>query len=289
MGDKGDKITNEAIYELLQSIVKQNNKIQTDILSIKTEITSQNEEIGNLKVKVDALERQNSVLTTKSVALEKKLKENNLIVYNIPENEKIPLYQIAIDFFVNNLEVEVGTDDIDSVYRLGRRAKSQETGRNHRPILVKFCSQLKKRQIYSQARKLKGTNISISDDLTEDERKEKKVLYEHYRAAKSSDYPAKFFGNRVVINGKTYKYEDLVNSTPLKTAAKSSADRKQSQSAPASPNKKPEDLYFENTKNSEIPPEKTEVAAVNNRLRSNSKSSSSSVDKNQSQKGTRRR
>lgn len=76
-------------------------------------------------------------------------------------------------------------------------------------MIVELISNLNKRKLFRNARLLKGTGLGIADDLQERERRERKLLYEHYRCARKKGYPAKLRPNTVTINGKSYKYEDL--------------------------------------------------------------------------------
>lgn len=83
---------------------------------------------------------------------------------------------------------------------------------------------------------MRGTEVSISEDLNEVDRKEKKVLYEHYRSAKIRGYPAKFLGRKVLINGVTYTYRDLANIVPARELKFHSQNtERKSVSAPGSP------------------------------------------------------
>ncbi|KAJ8977889.1 hypothetical protein NQ317_010084 [Molorchus minor] len=66
-----------------------------------------------------------------------------------------------------------------------------------------------KKEIIKNRRNLKGSNIYISEDQTTEDRKERKVLVEHLKLARSKNKLAQLKGNKLVIDGEIYVYADL--------------------------------------------------------------------------------
>lgn len=60
------------------------------------------------------------------------------------------------------------------------------------------------------AKNLKGTNISIANDLTEKQRKQYQILRKHLNLARGNKEENCFIkGNKLHVNGKIYTPEDL--------------------------------------------------------------------------------
>lgn len=232
MDESDNNVTNQDIYDLIQQVINQNNDLKTEIANLKENLNSKNEIIDKLGEKVVALEETNKLLKERVYITEKKLKRNNIIIFGLQENENVPLLDIIKNFFEEKLNVQLLNADIDDVYRIGRKLANS----SQRPIVVRLASNLKKRGIFNNIRLLKDTGISVADDLTEREREERKLLNQHCRIAKSKGYSAKQRGNKLIINGKWYTYEDLRDCTlPEETTAHAGPSQRKSLSAPNTP------------------------------------------------------
>lgn len=76
----------------------------------------------------------------------------------------------------NLFGVEVSKIELNNFYALGKSTSS--------PILVEFVSFLKKQEILVNARNLKGTKISVANDLTIKQRQDYNILKRHLHLAK---------------------------------------------------------------------------------------------------------
>ncbi|KAH8030483.1 hypothetical protein HPB51_007368 [Rhipicephalus microplus] len=79
----------------------------------------------------------------------------------------------VMDLCLANLEVSVQPRDIERAHRIGRFQPSKNT-----PIIVRFCHFKGRELVLSNAKKLKDTNYSISEDLSPNTRKTHKHLIE---------------------------------------------------------------------------------------------------------------
>lgn len=105
------------------------------------------------------------------------------------------------------MQIEVKANDINDCYKLGKK--------EYAPIKVELISYLKKREILSNARKLKGSYLSISHDLTEKQRKEYTILKTNLLKAKANGSQNSFIrGNRLVVGNTSYTAEELENIQP---------------------------------------------------------------------------
>lgn len=270
MGEKSEgKITIEEVYKLLKSMSLQVNEIKGELSDLKSQLIAQNNEIVSIKQQNISLKQENIRLVRRIDNLERKNRENNLIFYNIPERDAVvPLQEHITSVLKGTLKISIEAQDICNVYRIGKNTKP---GISARPVLLKLGSYLKKKDILSNVKSLKGTGIGISEDLTEDERSKRKLIFDHYKAAKLKSYSAKLYNNRVVINGIELKYEDLKDSR--------------------SPAEKVELLVSASVLDENFGQKSgtgiRNPLSVETRSRLNSKSSSSSLERQNSKKGTK--
>ena len=87
-------------------------------------------------------------------------------------DRKEPLVDIVITKLNLLLQLNLTVSCLNNVYLLG---KSEGT----RPILIQFLSYFTKVQVLKECKKLKGTSISITEDLTKEEREVRRVLVKH--------------------------------------------------------------------------------------------------------------
>lgn len=280
------EVSSQEIYRSLQIIIQQNNDLKTEISEIKNNLRAQSEKLTLMEEKVDYLEKVNERLETKLYHSEKKLRKNNIVVFGLPENKENrrgSLLELVKTFFTERLGITLNEADINDTYRIGR-----VTENNQRPVIVELVSTLKKRQIFGSVKLLKGTQFSIADDLLEKDRRERRLLYEHYTAAKSKGYPAKIRTDTVTINGRAYKYKDLAGSTVQRCepGVRQTAQTKLSASAPGTPEVTETQEVFKFDQQSSKPAlsqlkdqgkgKLNRISSVGTRSRSNSKSSQNS-------------
>lgn len=94
-------------------------------------------------------------------------------MFGVPEAANEKTEEVICNVFQDKLNVSVSTDMIDRCHRTGRKqpsANNSSASANSkprpRPIIIKFTS-YKHRSLVLQNRKhLRGTNISIKEDLT---------------------------------------------------------------------------------------------------------------------------
>ena len=101
------------------------------------------------------------------------LRQNNLIIYNIPETELVNQQDIKTELLskfkeliTDKCNVTIEIKDIVSIYRL---ASKSDTDLKNRPILVKFVNISLKLKLIKNAFHLKNTGYSISIDRTIEE------------------------------------------------------------------------------------------------------------------------
>ena len=191
----------ENIRDRLSTSISKNeeriDKIDGSLFDIQNEIDkSQSNRVHIEK----ALEQA----TEKIINLEKEIKEqeqysrrNSLRIYGVDESSSECTDDIVIDIVTKTLDCPLSHEDIDRSHRVGKRRDEHDTKGSHnikgtynkgkgahdiegahnikgaqdnkgakpRSILVKFCSYRKRSEIMLVKKKLKGSGITIAEDL----------------------------------------------------------------------------------------------------------------------------
>lgn len=206
-GGEQQKISIEDVFNLIKQV---NENILTKIENINGTLqalsTKVDSEIREVNKKVELLETENKDLKAHLKETERKLRKRNLVFYGIneegEENESDLIVKIK-NLVEEKLQIRTEYTDITNIFRLGK--KSEKT----RPILVEFLTQFIRKNILINRGKLKGTKIFIVEDLIPEDREVQKLLTENLKEARKLNKSAKIKGNKLIINGNTYTYDDL--------------------------------------------------------------------------------
>ena len=96
--------------------------------------------------------------------LEQHSRKDSVRMFGVRDLNKQETAEKSVNVVVDvlsSIDVQITKNDISIAHRLGKFTKNKA-----RPIIVKFKSQLHKNQALYQRRKLKGTGMGISEDLT---------------------------------------------------------------------------------------------------------------------------
>lgn len=204
-------ITNLQIFELLQEVKLQNNTIKTDVQAIREDLSRNEERIRELEDKVSELERENSTLQKRVQSLEESSKKNSIIIFGLAEEteDTSSLKEEILSLFNNTLSIEVSIQDIDNLYRTGKRRDIA------RPVIVRFVRFSDKQKVLRSAHKLKGTSLSIKNDLTLQQQQEQKILYKFFKLAKDKGHLAKIIRNKLIVNEEVFSAHDLLEADEI--------------------------------------------------------------------------
>ncbi|KAK9871655.1 hypothetical protein WA026_014103 [Henosepilachna vigintioctopunctata] len=176
-----------SLDKLYQEIVESRNDLKGAIDASETSLLLK---LESLNQKTQKLERENKILKEKIEALEKQNIKNNLVIFGLPIKHDEVTAQSSF------------RSDINDVYTLGK-------GINE-PIKVELLYFIKKRKILHNTKQLKNTKISISNDLTELQREEQKILRQHLKYLLENTEKRCFIqGNKLIIDNKGYKATEL--------------------------------------------------------------------------------
>lgn len=139
-------------------------------------IERQEGDIHDLKVALDKKEAQVQSLTTSMKSLGSKIeafesrandleqysRRNSVRVFGVPETSKESTDDLVLKVVSEHLSCPMTKANIDRSHRSGK----PRTDDKPRPILVKLSSHRMKAELMKERRKLKGSGISIQEDLT---------------------------------------------------------------------------------------------------------------------------
>ena len=108
---------------------------------------------------------------------EQYLRRNCILLHGIPECNGEVTDDVAVKTICENINDNIVTvDDIDRSHRIG---KYEPMKKNSRPVIVKFARYNVRDRVFSNKRKLKGKQISISESFF-------KVAFDEVKRSKRS-------------------------------------------------------------------------------------------------------
>lgn len=156
-----EKITLDEIANLIKGL-------QVEIRQGNEQFQIYREQLENTKQRVSDLEgvqidiiRVLDETQSEVKYLRESQRRNNLMLFNIKEEQgetTSDLLKLVRDIFLTKLEISLMSTDISNIYRVGKI-------KGERPILIKLHCLWQKFEILKAAKKLRGSNISISEDL----------------------------------------------------------------------------------------------------------------------------
>ena len=105
--------------------------------------------------------------------LEQYSRRNNIRIFGVCEEEQENPVAVALEIFNQKMGIKLKETDIDRAHRVGKKSRGAESGaadRNSsshkRPIIVRFTGYSVRNSVFNSKSKLKGTKITIREDLT---------------------------------------------------------------------------------------------------------------------------
>uniref|UniRef100_T1HHG9 Uncharacterized protein n=1 Tax=Rhodnius prolixus TaxID=13249 RepID=T1HHG9_RHOPR len=157
-----EKITLDEIANLIKGL-------QVEIRQGNEQFQIYREQLENTKQRVSDLEgvqidiiRVLDETQSEVKYLRESQRRNNLMLFNIKEEQgetTSDLLKLVRDIFLTKLEISLMSTDISNIYRVGKI-------KDERPILIKLHCLWQKFEILKAAKKLRGSNISISEDFS---------------------------------------------------------------------------------------------------------------------------
>ncbi|CAH0562979.1 unnamed protein product [Brassicogethes aeneus] len=208
---KDNEISNSDIFKLLQNVQNQNKSLKEELIneirSIKSDISK---EIENIKTENANLKSENLILKKRLLTTERTLKKYNLFIYGVKEEERKPDEDIILSLVNNKLDIKCVSEEFRDIYRVGKKVTEKS-----RPIAIELTHYKLKLNILKAANKLKGTNIFVSQDYTQEDYQKNKLLYKYKKRALAENSEAYIKNNNLFINGEIVTYEELLEKENL--------------------------------------------------------------------------
>lgn len=166
-------------------------------------------EMAMLRKEKEEMKRTINMQEERICSLEIELKKRNIVIQGIKDNKEEKQGEIKEKFkkVMVKMDVDINLEtEIEEINRIGL----YKEGRN-RPIIIRLKEYNKKLEIYSQTKKLKGTEIWINNDYTNKTQKERKELIPYLKEARQKGAKAFLKHNKLIINGTEYGIEHFLN------------------------------------------------------------------------------
>nr|CAH7729132.1 unnamed protein product [Callosobruchus chinensis] len=170
-----DNIPKEELIDILKQISARTENIEKTLLLNKEELK---DEIKNIKTEI----------TEELDQSETKLEETKSV----------------LNIISGNFELDCSYSDLRDVYRIGNK-QSDRT----RPLVIEFVNYQLKFEILANSKKLKGTSIYVQNDYIQEDYKNRKLLIENLKLARSNNLKTTIRNNRLVVEGEEFTVAEL--------------------------------------------------------------------------------
>jgi hypothetical protein len=193
----------EFITKSKNETLKAINNVDSRVSKLTDEVTGLRTDLTSASNKITELENENKELNLKIDELENNIRKSNIIVFGLSEveggNEPINDF---VNFSRYKLNVNIDRSDIGQAYRMGKNF-------GKRPLFVSFVKCGTKADVMKNVSKLKGTNISVSDDLTKTARAKRKFLLGCASQARAAGFQVKVRNENLLIDSTLLNYSQL--------------------------------------------------------------------------------
>lgn len=190
---------------------------------IEKKFTEQKSEIEELVLPIKTKCQQ---LEERIKYLERKNRKNNIVIFGLKTENNTSLLNQVLNKLNSILNININQTHINDIYRVGQK----------NVIVLEFLSNLIKGEVFKNIKNLKGTGISIANDLCKEDQQDKQILYHNLKTAKNNNLSAYIKSNKLYVNSKQYTADQL-RKTPLQSSEEvEEILSPKSVSAPTTPN-----------------------------------------------------
>lgn len=161
--------TKPEIIESFTKAIAENicKKFEEKIITLNEEITKVNEKYNLLELKFNMLENNYQEIKKqhqqKLDNIEQYSRNKNLRIYGLAESQTENTEKVIIDYFQENLNINLIPNDIQRCRRIG---VNKNNNSKPRPIFIQLSTYKKKWEIYGNKKMLKNKRVTIKEDLT---------------------------------------------------------------------------------------------------------------------------
>ncbi|KAK9679636.1 hypothetical protein QE152_g39834 [Popillia japonica] len=117
-------------------------------------------------LKIASLEKENTLLHDKVDRLEQYTRRNSVRIYGVPEEPDEDIASVVTNLLSERLNCPSTVTLIDRCHRIPSKNTHSTANNKAKPIILKFISYRAKECVVKNRKLLKGTGITITDDLT---------------------------------------------------------------------------------------------------------------------------
>lgn len=158
-------LTDKKFLAAISAVVTKSieDSIQPTLNAINTRLTEIEADSRLAKDCYKDLLEKNAALNGRIDAIEQYSRRNNVRIMGLTEEPGEKTYEVVIKLLKEKLDIDAANGVIDRTHRIG----SIRTG-STRQVIVKFVSYQHKMMAMQQRKRLKGTGISVTEDLTKE-------------------------------------------------------------------------------------------------------------------------
>lgn len=130
-------------------------------ISFKDRFDKQERQIVKLEKQVSSLKSDIEQLQINNDKLEQYSRKNDIRIFGLKEKRNENIVEETYSFFKQKLGAQIERADIREVNRIGKNMENRD-----RPIIVKFMKESSKNEVFYKKKQLKGTGITMREDLT---------------------------------------------------------------------------------------------------------------------------
>lgn len=210
------------------------DQILKELLSMRQEHKTDHgevmEKLQSIETNNEALKGRTDKLETKVKLLDKDNRKRNIVIYGVEEKEgeSIQDLQLILSSILNvKLECDLQKGEIDDFFRLGKKSDRS------RPILIKLVSYWRKRELMSKSSKLKGSKISLANDLSPEDATKMKTLRQEMKDLRTKGHDVRIRGLTLLVDGvprnNIREQEELesMDTTIVENKSETSAQKRQ--------------------------------------------------------------
>jgi hypothetical protein len=162
------------------------------------------QDLAIAKEKILQLEKDKTNLHSKRDDIQNELKKNNVIVFGLEEDTSAnsPKEEFC-SFVFTKLGITLFSSRIIQAYRIGK------SNNNKKPLFVQLDNSKTKEEIMANVSKLKGSKVSVCDDLTPQAREIKKFLLKRAAIIHAMGHSVKIRKSSLIVGESETSYENL--------------------------------------------------------------------------------
>lgn len=192
----------EAINTLSNNVVSTNSRLQ----ELTNSVNDMSRQINSLKGEMNELKNENQEMRSIIVRQDNNIKQlmrdvrkKNLVFHGLAGNSE-EAHGDVIDLIRNKLNVSILENQVVEV---------QNMGANKNILLVTFLTESIRNSVIRNKKRLRDTEIYISEHFSREVLQERKVLLPLFKEAKARGLSASFRYNYVEVDGNEYRVNDV--------------------------------------------------------------------------------